>query len=318
MTDPTQRALRLLALLQARATWSGVELAARLGVTVRTVRRDVNRLRALGYRVDSEPGAAGGYALGHATVVPPLLLDADEAVSVSVALAVGTASGTAGDPEAAARALTKLDAALPVAVRERARGVREALTVRSFETGPDAGLLTTALDAVRRRQRLRFGYTSAAGALTQRWVEPVRVVARGPRWYLWAWDVERRDWRSFRLDRMAAVELSSWEFRPRPDLADGLARLDAPMPWEAHAHHVQVLVQGPIDEVAQHLPAAHGDLVAVGEDAVRYTTGVDDPAEAAAWLAWLPFAFTVEGDAAIVDAVDALGRRLVEAAASDR
>lgn len=311
MTDPTQRALRLLGLLQQRATWSGAELARRLGVTTRTVRRDVDRLRGLGYEVDSEPGADGGYALGHGTVVPPLLLDADEAVSVTVALAVGTASGTAGDPDAAARALTKLDAALPSAVRERARGVREALRVRSFEPGPDAGVLTLALEAVRRRQRLRFGYTTATGAASERWVEPVRVVARGTRWYLWAWDTDRRDWRSFRLDRMASVELSAWEFRPHPDLAEGLARLEAPMPWEAHAHRVSVLVRGSLDAVAAHLPTTYGEFADGDADGwVRYTTGVDDPAEAASWLAWLPFEFVVEGDAAVADAVAALARRL--------
>lgn len=168
-TDPTRRALRLLALLQQRAAWPGETLAQRLGVSTRTLRRDIARLRELGYVVESEPGTDGGYALGHGTVVPPLLLDADEAVSVSVALAVGTASGTAGDPEATARALTKIDAALPTAVRERARGVREALHVRPFKAGPDAGVLTLALDAVRRRQWLRFGYTAATGQASQRW-----------------------------------------------------------------------------------------------------------------------------------------------------
>lgn len=310
MTDPTRRALRLLGLLQARAQWSGVELAERLGVTTRTVRRDVDRLRGLGYEVDSETGAEGGYALGHGTVVPPLLLDADEAVSVSVALAVSMASGTAGDPEAAARALTKLDAALPAAVRERARSVREALSVRTYGAGPDAGVLTLALEAVRRRQRVRFDYTAASGTPSQRWVEPVRVVARGRRWYLWAWDADRRDWRSFRLDRMTAVSLSPWEFKPRPDLAEGLARLEAPMPWEAHAHRVRVLVRGSADAVGRHLAPEHGEFDKVGEGLVRYTTGVDDPAEAAAWLAWLPFDFTVEGDDAVVDAVVALSRRL--------
>ena len=318
MTDPTQRALRLLSLLQQRATWKGHELSRRLGVTTRTVRRDVDRLRGLGYVVDSEPGADGGYALGHGTVVPPLLLDADEAVSVTVALAVGTASGTAGDPEAAARALTKLDAALPAAVRERVRGVRDALSVRAFGAGPDAGDLTLALEAVRRRQRLRFGYRAASGEETERWVEPVRVVARGRRWYVWAFDVDRRDWRSFRLDRMASVALSDWEFRPHRDLAEGLARLEEPMPWAAHAHGVRLLVRATPADAEPHLSPASGELVDLGEGTLRYTTGVDDPDQAAAWLAWLPFPFTVEGDDAVVDALRRLADRLGSATATPR
>ncbi|WP_300079810.1 WYL domain-containing protein [Propioniciclava sp.] len=142
----------------------------------------------------------------------------------------------------------------------------------------------------------------------------MRVVARGGRWYVWAWDVDRRDWRSFRLERMESVEQSDWEFRPRPDLAEGLARLDAPMQWDAHAHRVEVVVRGSMEEVGRHLGVAYGDLADLGDGRVRYATGVDDPAEAAALLAWLPFDFVIEEDEAVVAAVAALARRLGEAA----
>jgi predicted DNA-binding transcriptional regulator YafY len=209
------RLLKLLGLLQSRREWSGAELADRLGVTTRTVRRDVDRLRSLDYPVHASMGTSGGgYRLGSGARLPPLLLDDDEAVAVAVGLR--TASGIENIGETAVRALLKVEQVLPSALRHRVAAL-EIATVPHTSPAPavDAGLLTLVGTACRDRQRIRFGYVGHAGEESQREAEPHRLVTWGRRWYLVAWDLVREDWRTFRLDRMSVRTPFGARFTPR-------------------------------------------------------------------------------------------------------
>ncbi|GGM69894.1 DNA-binding transcriptional regulator [Lentzea pudingi] len=209
------RLLKLLGLLQSRREWSGSELAERLEVTTRTVRRDVDRLRSLDYPVHASMGTSGGgYRLGSGAQLPPLLLDDDEAVAVAVGLR--TASGIENIGETAVRALLKVEQVLPSAVRHRVAAL-DISTVPHTGSGPvvDASLLTLVGTACRDRQRIRFSYVGHAGKESERSVEPHRLVTWGRRWYLVAWDVLREDWRTFRLDRMSARTPLGARFTPR-------------------------------------------------------------------------------------------------------
>lgn len=310
MTDPTSRALRLLGLLEARAVWTGAELAERLGVTSRTLRRDVDRLRTLGYVVEADPGPGGGYALGRGQVVPPLLLDEDQAVAVTLALTRAAHAGDGVAAESALRALATLDALMPADLRHRLEGLRAASTVGAGDGPPVGPELLACADAVRRRVRLTFGYRDRRGARTERRVEPHRLVARARAWLLVAHDLDRDDWRTFRVDRIVDPAVGTWAFTPRPDLAEALARLDEPTPPEAWRHRVSVRVHAPLESVRASLPAAAGRLTALDARTTAFETGADDPAEAARWLALLGHEFEVLGDEPVRAAVAALADRL--------
>ncbi|GAA4737707.1 YafY family protein [Modestobacter marinus] len=227
MTDPTARALRLLSLLQGRRDWAGGDLAGRLGVSVRTLRRDVDRLRELGYPVQARPGADGGYRLAAGAALPPLVLDDDEAVALTVALQAAAAGAGAGMAEASVRALTKVVPVLPARLRRRVESL-QAMTVPAppwSDGGPaiDPQLLVAAAQACRESERLEFTYTPAGRPPEARLVEPHRLVPLGRRWYLVAFDPARGDWRTFRLDRMSGVHGSGARFAPRPLPAEDAA-----------------------------------------------------------------------------------------------
>ncbi|MBN6037619.1 YafY family protein [Amycolatopsis sp. 195334CR] len=213
----TERVLTLLGLLQQRQVWTGPELAGRLGVTPRTVRRDVERLRALGYPVHASQGVGGGYQLGAGQDLPPLLLDDEEAIATAVSLLVGAGGAVASAGDAALRALAKLDRVLPARLRREVRALSG--SVESFDGGRvpvDPGVLMTLARACRDEVEVGFGYASGV-----RRVEPYRLVASDRRWYLLAFDLDRVDWRSFRVDRMTEVIARTWHFSPReaPDAA---------------------------------------------------------------------------------------------------
>ncbi|GAA4982665.1 putative DNA-binding transcriptional regulator YafY [Nonomuraea thailandensis] len=213
----TERVLRLLSLLQRRLSWTATELADELGVTDRSVRRDVERLRALGYPVHATAGVGGGYQLGAGTRLPPLLLDDEEAIATAVSLRLASGGTVAGAGEAALRALTKLDQVMPPRLRAEVRAVHGATdTLVGSGVEIDAELLVTLARACRDAVRVRFLYASVRGGEErERTVEPVRMVATSRRWYLMAYDVDRDDWRTFRLDRMREVGATTWRFRPR-------------------------------------------------------------------------------------------------------
>lgn len=217
MANTSGRMLRLLSLLQTYRYWPGPELAQRLEVSDRTLRRDVDRLRELGYPVEAARGVAGGYQLRAGTAVPPLLLDDDEAVAIAVGLRTAAAGPVAGLEDTSVRALAKVVQLLPPRLRRRVEALRAVSSPGVFGGGPqlDVDVLTTTALACRGEERLRFSYTPKERAAADRHVEPHRLVSLGRRWYLIAWDLDRADWRSFRLDRMAAPAPTGDRFRPR-------------------------------------------------------------------------------------------------------
>ncbi|SFC91360.1 helix-turn-helix transcriptional regulator [Streptomyces aidingensis] len=218
MANTSSRTLRLLSLLQTHRYWPGRELADRLGVSPRTLRRDVDRLRALGYPVNAHRGVDGGYQLAAGAALPPLLVDDEEAVALAIGLRTAAQGGVAGIEEAAVRALAKVVQVMPQRLRRRVDALRRVTVPASWNgAGPvvDGGVLTTVAQACRDEERLRFGYRARTGEESLRYVEPHRLVSMGQRWYLVAYDLPRQDWRSFRLDRVTGPEATRERFRPR-------------------------------------------------------------------------------------------------------
>jgi len=242
-TDMPGRMLRLLSLLEGRREWSGAELAERLGVTDRTVRRDVDRLRELGYPVLGTTGVAGGYRLASGRNLPPLLLDDDDAVAIAVGLRTAASASVAGIEDTAVRALAKLEQVLPPRLRQRVASVSEATAGVPYRGGPpvDAGLLAALAAACRDHELVTFEYRDRGGAASSRRVEPYHLVAAHGRWYLIGFDLHRDDWRTFRLDRLAEPVPVRHRFRPRAlpaaDPAAFLARsiTEAPYRYPATA-----------------------------------------------------------------------------------
>ncbi|MGC1567523.1 MAG: YafY family protein, partial [Trebonia sp.] len=219
MLETSARLLRLLSLLQTPREWTGAELGERLGVSPRTVRNDVDKLRELGYPVLATRGAAGGYRLGAGAAMPPLLLDDEEAVAVAVGLRTVATGAIAGIEEASLRALAKLEQVLPARLRTRVGGLRSIITPVPFASAAptvDPDVLTAVAAACRARERLRFSYLSHDGSASERDAEPYQLVNWGRRWYLVAFDVGRGDWRTFRVDRITPRTPGGGRFTPRP------------------------------------------------------------------------------------------------------
>jgi len=247
--DTPARLLRLLVLLSARASWTAPELAARLEITERTVRRDMNRLRGLGYPIEGRTGPYGGYALGAGGHLPPLVLDDDEAVAVAVGLRAAAAGAAPGSESAALSALTKLDRVLPAKLREQVGALR-AVTVglgRSDLPAFEVDTLVTSALACSRPERLRFAYVDANDNRSDRLVEPFRLVFTSRSWYLVAYDTTRADWRTFRVDRMTELTLTGARFahREAPDAATMVAE---GMAVNAYALQARVRLHVSIDE----------------------------------------------------------------------
>ncbi|HXS61858.1 MAG TPA: WYL domain-containing protein [Streptosporangiaceae bacterium] len=223
MTQTSARVLRLLSLLQVRRQWPGPDLADRLGVSARTLRRDVERLRDLGYPVHARPGTGGGYELAAGAALPPLGLDEEEAVALIVGLLAALPGGTVGGgTDVSSRVLAKLLPALPQPLARQVQALAAAITPVSREAGAgarphaDAAALLAVAQTCQERARITFGYTVAGGVPTQRHAEPHGLVLLGQCWYLVAWDLDRQDWRSFRVDRMRPPQRAGGHFAPRP------------------------------------------------------------------------------------------------------
>jgi predicted DNA-binding transcriptional regulator YafY len=311
--ETSARLLRLLSLLQARLEWAGDDLAERLGVTSRTVRRDVARLRNLGYPVHAAPGVAGGYRLGAGASLPPLLLDDDEAVAVALSLRTSAAHAVSGVGEASVRALAKLEQVLPSRLRERAAAIGQ-MTVPL--TGPvpavDATVLTALARACRGGERLEFGYRDRDGAMTSRRVEPHRLVQAGYRWYLVARDVDRDDWRTFRADRIEAPRLTGVRFVPAspPDAAAFVARAVTTAPYRYQA---RILLRAPADVVAGHLPPTVGVVEPADADTCILTIGSDSLDAIAFHTATLDYDFAVLTPPELASRLGTLAGRLCAA-----
>jgi predicted DNA-binding transcriptional regulator YafY len=309
--DPTVRLLRLLALLQQRQDWTSAELGERLGVTERTVRRDVTRLRDLGYAVDASPGRDGGYRLRAGSALPPLVLTDDEAVILAIGLRAATLSGLAGSGETAVAALAKLEGLLPNRLRDRVTALGEdvvSLAAPGFGATDPAVLAALAL-ACRRRERVALGYTDAQGTATRRDIEPYRVVHAGRRWYLVARDVRRDAWRTFRIDRVRDAEL----------LGGRVSFVDPPDPAALVSEAVTAAVYRWVATVRLHLPeqvAARLVPPTVGQVSGETATtsllriGANDLDWLARELVGLTTEFEVLEPPELVEALRELGRQL--------
>ncbi|MFI6815304.1 helix-turn-helix transcriptional regulator [Nonomuraea sp. NPDC050328] len=290
MLETSVRLLRLLALLQSRPGWSGGDLAGRLGVTTRTVRNDVERLRILGYQIHSTTGTAGGYRLGAGNSLPPLLLDDEEAVAVALSLRAAAAGTVTGIEETSLRALTKLRQMLPSRLRRRLDAVGEA-TVSVAGRGPtvDAETLTRISAAIRDHEQLRFDYSGREGGTARRAAEPHRLVFTGRRWYLLAWDVERADWRTFRTDRIALRTPNGPRFTPREPPSEAGQHVVRSVGSTVWRHPARIRLHAPAERLAELLPPAAGLL----DDDGVLETGGDSFQSLAAFLGGLGVPFTV-------------------------
>jgi predicted DNA-binding transcriptional regulator YafY len=256
MADTSARTLRLLSLLEGRRYWPGAELAERLQVSARTLRRDVDRLRELGYPIQAQRGVDGGYQLAAGTALPPLVVDDEEAVALAVGLQVAAQGAVEGTAEASMRALAKVIQVMPARLRRRVEALNAATVPASWGNTPqaavDPAILTTTAMACRDAERLRFSYTAASGEQTDRHVEPYRLVLLGRRWYLVAYDLTRQDWRSFRLDRLAGPRGTGARFRPRElPAADAAAFVRAGIGRATAVYEVEALVDAPAETVRE-------------------------------------------------------------------
>jgi predicted DNA-binding transcriptional regulator YafY len=316
MSTASSRLLDLLSLLQARRDWPGAELADRLQVSGRTVRRDVERLRGLGYPVESLTGPAGGYRLRAGTAMPPLLLDEEEAIAIAVGLRTAARASVTGIEETSIRALVKLEQVLPAHLRRRVAALGSA-TIAGPVSGPtvDPQHLTTIAAACRDSECIRFGYRSRDGTATRRELEPHSLVNLGRRWYLVGWDRRRDDWRTFRVDRISRPALSGPRFKPRTLPAkDAAAFVAESIAGARSRYEARVTVHAPAERVAARLPWVAGALEPLDAGRCEYRTSDDDLDWLALRIAMLGADVDVEGPPELLAHLDAMGRRLRRAA----
>ncbi|MFB4306417.1 helix-turn-helix transcriptional regulator [Actinomadura sp. GTD37] len=306
----TERVLRLLALLQRRTSWTAAGLAAELGVTDRSVRRDVERLRTLGYPVRATAGVGGGYRLGAGARLPPLLLDDEEAIATAVSLRMASGGTVAGTGEAALRALAKLDQVMPPRLRAEVRAVHGATdTLVGPGAEVDAELLVTLARACRDAVRVRFRYAARAGAERERTVEPVRMVATSRRWYLMAWDVDRADWRVFRLDRMRGAAATTWHFKPR-EHPDPVAHVQRSVTEAPYRYLARVRLRATPAQVRELVPPQVARVEDDGDGWCLLVAGGDDLDWLAVHVARLGFEAQILEPPELRAAVGVLARRL--------
>jgi predicted DNA-binding transcriptional regulator YafY len=313
MRETSARLLRLLSLLQARPDWGGPELARRLEITPRTLRRDVQRLRDLGYPVAATPGVAGGYRLGAGAALPPLLLDDEEAVAVAVSLRTAASQSVTGIAETSLRALAKLEQVLPARLRDAAAALRQATVALPRPVATvDPDLLTMLARACRGRDVLAFGYVSRDGTATQRRAEPYRLVQAGYRWYLLARDIARDDWRTFRVDRISGPAPTGARFS-RVDPPDAAAFVANSVTTAQYRFRARVLVHAPIQAVAEQIPPTTGMLTADGPDRCLLVTGADSLDAMAFHLARLDAPITILEPPELITRAQHLAARLTHA-----
>jgi predicted DNA-binding transcriptional regulator YafY len=304
--NTSARMLRLLSLLQTHRYWPGGELSDRLEVSPRTLRRDIDRLRELGYSVDAVRGVAGGYQLRAGSQLPPLLLEDDEAVAIAVALRTATSSGE----DISLQALTKVIGLMPPRLRRQMDALRSQTDGVPWAGGPvmDAAVLTTLAQACRDDEPVALEYVARDGAASTRRVEPHRLVSIGRRWYLVAYDRDRQDWRSFRVDRVSTVTSSGQRFRPRELPAeDAPAFVAAGIKQMAHRYEARFRVALPADVVEADI--GRWSTVTPDGDGCRVLMPTDTLDWPLMVLARMEAEFTVEGPPELVEAIaDAAAR----------
>jgi len=311
--DSSARLLRLLSLLQTPRDWTGGELAERLEVSTRTVRNDIERLRGLGYPVHATRGAIGGYRLEAGAAMPPLLLDDDEAIAVAVGLRTAAGGAVGGIEETSLRALSKLEQVMPSRLRRKVNALQTftVLVPRDErESTVDANVLTTLAAACRDHDRLRFTYHDRERTTTRREVEPYRLVSWGRRWYLVAWDLDRADWRTFRVDRLTIRLPLGQRFAPRPlpddDVAAYVARGVAESAWRFRA---RVVVHASAEVMADRIGRWVGTIEPIDADSCVVDLGADTVETLAVYLGMLGADFEVDRDTELAGQLGRLADR---------
>ncbi|HTN24727.1 MAG TPA: YafY family protein [Solirubrobacteraceae bacterium] len=319
MTETSGRLLKLLSLLQTRRDWPGNELADRLGVSGRTIRRDVERLRELGYPVDAVTGPAGGYRLHAGTAMPPLLLDDDEAVAIAVGLRTAAGASVTGIEETAIRALVKLEQVLPAHLRRRVNALQSVLATLPA-SGPlvDPETLTAIAGGCRERERLRFDYRSRDATESSRHVEPHSLVNLGRRWYLVAWDCDREDWRTFRVDRLERPRPAGTRFALRTLPAENpAAYVAANLKGAPARHQARVTLHAPAEQLRAR-PHLWGTVEPIDEHSCEYRASDDSLDWLAMRIGMFGVEFEVHEPPELVDAVRALAGRCARATPAGR
>ena len=312
MADTTARVLALLQCLHAQRFWTGEALAQELGVTARCVRKDVQRLRDLGYPVHASAGVGGGYSLGAGDTMPPLPLDADEALAVALGLRAAAAGEVRGLEEPAVRALAKLEVVLPVHLRRRLSDLQVVTASFGRMARVDAAVLAELARACREPLEVRFRYTARRGEASKRRVQPHRLVHVDQRWYLLAWDLRREDWRTFRVDRVAAPTTGE-RFTPRePPDADAARFVARSVTTGGFAVQARLLVHAPAEAVAAKI-GSYGWVEPCDAERCWLEIGGDDPVEMARWLVLLGWPLSEVIPVALRDAFRAIARELASA-----
>jgi predicted DNA-binding transcriptional regulator YafY len=312
MSETSSRLLEMLSLLQARRDWPGSELADRLEVSGRTIRRDVERLRQLGYPVESLTGPAGGYRLRAGSAMPPLLLEDDEAIAIAVGLGTAARASVTGIEETAVRALVKLEQVLPAHLRRRVSALGSA-TITPPAAGPtvDPQHLTVIATACRDSECLRFAYRSRDGTESRREVEPYSVVNHGRRWYLLAWDRRREDWRTFRIDRLARPASTGVRFdQRRLPAKNAAAYVEQSIAGAPTRYEARVLLHASAEEITKRIPDYWGSVKPLKAGTCEFRTGDDDLRWLAVRIAMLPADFDVIEPPELIEELRALGLRI--------
>ncbi|MGI8846008.1 MAG: helix-turn-helix transcriptional regulator [Thermoleophilaceae bacterium] len=312
MTLTSGRLLQLLSLLQARRDWPGDELASRLEISRRTVRRDIERLRELGYPVQATTGPDGGYRLEAGTAMPPLLLDDDEAVAIAVGLRTAAGASVAGIEETSVRALVKLEQVLPPRLRGRVNALgSHTATLSRGSSGPqvDPETLTVVAGACRDHESLRLAYRSRQGEESARLVQPHSLVNLGRRWYVVAWDCDRDDWRTFRMDRIERVSGATRRFEPRPVPGGDAAKFVADnLSGVQYRHQAVVTLHASAAAVTRRIPHLTG-VEPIDDHRCTYRTSDDSLEWLAMRIAWLGVDFHVHEPVELVEQFARMARR---------
>lgn len=291
MADTTARALALLDLLQTHRHWPGRELAHRLQVTERTVRRDVERLRELGYRVESTPGVDGGYRLAAGSALPPLLLTDDEAVTMAIGLRLAATQRLVDGPQTTLSALAKLEQVLPPVLRGRVNALADAVRPSGVARGSvvSGAVLGELALSCRDHERLRFRYAAGSGEVTERRVEPHTLAPADRHWYLLCWDLDRDDWRTFRVDRLSEIAHTHMRFEPRELTQEQVDEMIwVATSWTPNAHTVDVVMDLDLEAVADHFGAWSQGATDEGGGRTRWPIGAGQIRDTMYALSWIP------------------------------
>ncbi|QIS14180.1 helix-turn-helix transcriptional regulator [Nocardia arthritidis] len=315
MRDPSGRLLQLLSLLQSPREWTGVELADRLGVTPRTIRRDVERLRDLGYPVHATQGNIGGYRLAAGTAMPPLVLDDEEAIAIAIGLRTGANAAVTGIGDASLRAIAKLEQVLPSRLRRRLADLSRADVLPAADSPAiDPEVLSALAASCAANEKIRFTYTKSGDDITKRHAEPHQLVAAGRRWYLIAYDLDRADWRTFRLDRVSTIHRTAVRVPPRelPDGMDAATWLTRSL-QRTGTVSARVLIHEPIEHATNRIAARAGVLEPADENTCVLTTYPDAPQYVAYNIATLPTPYTLLDSPELIPLLHTIAERALAA-----